>query len=206
LTLWIYRKLSLMVFRKRGFTLLELLVSVFISSIIFGAMFLFITRFGVVFRTLSGAVEESGPLENVLSRLENDLAFTNAIHLVEKKDHIILNYMLPMTARSLKRGSEAMEGKEVEWNFHDRKIEISETFFLWSGEDFFQKKLSARKISSRQHSEMDLQRSIKFEIQLYSEKNHPYLMSVKAYSEDLKTHYLKHLTTRLMTLGVADGS
>ncbi len=128
--------------RKQGFSLIELLVSLFIAGILFASLFAFVYQFGTFFQTVIQENEKKTPTGDFLSFLRNDLRHTNAVNLRKNARGYLLTYLVGR----VRNKDNKLEGKEVRLLYNKRKnqLALTEQWFRWSYLDYIEDSLKKR--------------------------------------------------------------
>ena len=119
-----------------AFTLTEVLMALFISTIIFGAVVSFVFQFQKTFETILASRRQESKYLRLVNILQKDLSKTNAVKLLTNKKSISLKYMVP----KLKRSKDRVQGKEslIEFNLETKEVSIEHRYFIWSYYDFIE--------------------------------------------------------------------
>ena len=116
--------------QKRAFTLVELLISLFIAGIVFASIFALVSQFRQIYERLTAQVQTQGPVRNLVTLLRNDLSKTGFVKFLENKNVFEIKYMIPIE----KRNKVTLRGREVDFLYDKRRreITINEKIFKWT--------------------------------------------------------------------------
>ena len=183
--------------QKRAFTLVELLISLFIAGIVFASIFALVSQFRQIYERLTAQVQTQGPVRNLVTLLRNDLSKTGFVKFLENKNVFEIKYMIPIE----KRNKVTLRGREVDFLYDKRRreITINEKIFKCTLGQYIDDFDSEKTLVSKQARKISLDKSYQLDAHALKEGGRVVIISLL---ESHETDNGKKQATHLFRTGL----
>jgi len=157
------------IYTQKAYTLLELMMALFLSSIIMLGLYGFIVQFRLYYSNIQENTFQNDVYNEFIDVIKADISFTNSIQIKHQKKQIILEYLIP----KFKEKNEIISGKKCKIIYNKKLNQVikEDMYFQWSSQNFIEKNFVNVEYLNTLLKTFELQKNIKLNFSLrYSSK------------------------------------